>query len=59
MHTNPMEVRKLPECCRSRMTITMDSRLYVEFMCDSCGSVIYMKKKDIPKLQHVDRGDNR
>jgi len=54
-----MEVRKLPECCRSRMTITMDSRLYVEFMCDSCGSVIYMKKKDIPKLQHVDRGYNR
>lgn len=33
------------------MTITLDSKMYVEFMCDICGNVVYMKKKDIPKPQ--------
>ena len=45
---------KVPVCCGKEMKINMETPLYIEVECKTCGDAIFVKKDNIKKPQLID-----
>ncbi len=42
------------QCCDKEMKVSIETKEYLELMCESCTDVIYIKKNDIKSRELLD-----
>jgi hypothetical protein len=47
MINNVINMKNIPKCCGIDMCKSVETMSFVEFKCDKCGSIVYIKKEDV------------